>query len=389
MMKAKSVILMTATISVVLAIAGCNETATVAAAVKPPGVPVAEVIVRPVTPFVELTGSLTAVKRVELRPRVAGYLQAVSVPEGSVVEAGSELFRIDPRVFQARVNAERARLREAEAASMLAQTEYTRTQRLFTQKVVARERLDNATASLNMGKAQVDAAKAALDAALLDMSFTRVTAPIGGRVGQVLVTEGNYVASGVTPLTTIVSINPLHVYFDVDERTYLQSLAAGRVNASSDGSQAAKVMVALPTDKTYSRQGRVDFLSNAADRGTGTVRIRAVVDNPDGHLMPGLFARVILETGVSQSRVLISDQSIGTDQGRRYVLVVGKDDKTEYRPVETGPMVEGLRVIEQGLQPGERIVVKGLVRPGMQVTPQTAAIDGTPVVVPPTSGGAQ
>lgn len=389
MMKAKSVILMTATISVVLAIAGCNETATVAAAVKPPGVPVAEVIVRPVTPFVELTGSLTAVKRVELRPRVAGYLQAVSVPEGSVVEAGSELFRIDPRVFQARVNAERARLREAEAASMLAQTEYTRTQRLFTQKVVARERLDNATASLNMGKAQVDAAKAALDAALLDMSFTRVTAPIGGRVGQVLVTEGNYVASGVTPLTTIVSINPLHVYFDVDERTYLQSLAAGRVNASSDGSQAAKVMVALPTDKTYSRQGRVDFLSNAADRGTGTVRIRAVVDNPDGHLMPGLFARVKLETGVSQSRVLISDQSIGTDQGRRYVLVVGKDDKTEYRPVETGPMVEGLRVIEQGLQPGERIVVKGLVRPGMQVTPQTAAIDGTPVVVPPTSGGAQ
>lgn len=388
-MKAKSVILMTATISVVLAIAGCNETATVAAAVKPPGVPVAEVIVRPVTPFVELTGSLTAVKRVELRPRVAGYLQAVSVPEGSVVEAGSELFRIDPRVFQARVNAERARLREAEAASMLAQTEYTRTQRLFTQKVVARERLDNATASLNMGKAQVDAAKAALDAALLDMSFTRVTAPIDGRVGQVLVTEGNYVASGVTPLTTIVSINPLHVYFDVDERTYLQSLAAGRVNASSDGPQAAKVMVALPTDKTYSRQGRVDFLSNAADRGTGTVRIRAVVDNPDGHLMPGLFARVKLETGVSQSRVLISDQSIGTDQGRRYVLVVGKDDKTEYRPVETGPMVEGLRVIEQGLQPGERIVVKGLVRPGMQVTPQTAAIDGTPVVVPPTSGGAQ
>lgn len=389
MMKAKSVILMTATISVVLAIAGCNETATVAAAVKPPGVPVAEVIVRPVTPFVELTGSLTAVKRVELRPRVAGYLQAVSVPEGSVVEAGSELFRIDPRVYQARVNAERARLREAEAASMLAQTEYTRTQRLFTQKVVARERLDNATASLNMGKAQVDAAKAALDAALLDMSFTRVTAPIDGRVGQVLVTEGNYVASGVTPLTTIVSINPLHVYFDVDERTYLQSLAAGRVNASSDGSQAAKVMVALPTDKTYSRQGRVDFLSNAADRGTGTVRIRAVVDNPDGHLMPGLFARVKLETGVSQSRVLISDQSIGTDQGRRYVLVVGKDDKTEYRPVETGPMVEGLRVIEQGLQPGERIVVKGLVRPGMQVTPQTAAIDGTPVVVPPASGGAQ
>jgi gold/copper resistance efflux system membrane fusion protein len=137
--------------------------------------------------------------------------------------------------------------------------------------------------------------------------------------------------------------------------------------------------VALLTDKTYSRPGRIDFLANTADRGTGTVRVRAIVDNPEGQLMPGLFARVKLETGAPQARVLISDQSIGTDQGRRYVLVVGKNDKTEYRPVEIGPVLEGLRVIEQGLQPGERIVVKGLVRPGMQITPQPAAIDGTPL----------
>ena len=148
-------------------------------------------------------------------------------------------------------------------------------------------------------------------------------------------------------------------------------------------------MVALLTDKTYSRLGRVDFLSNTSDRGTGTVRIRAVVDNPDGHLTPGLFAKVKLETGAPQSRVLVSDQSIGTDQGRRYVLVVGEDDKTQYRPVELGPVVDGLRVIEQGLQPGERIVVKGLVRPGMQVTPQPAAIDGAPMAVAQTSGAAQ
>lgn len=377
-MKVKRVTLITAAIGVALAIVGCKETVPSAAPAKPPSVPVAEVIVRPVTSFVEFTGSLTAVKRVELRPRVAGYIQDVSVPEGHFVEKGRGLFRIDPRGFQAALTSASAGLREAEAASLLAQAEHTRAEQLFAQKIVARDRLDSATASLNARKAQVDAAKAAVDAAQLDLSFTRVTAPISGRIGQALVTEGNYVASGVTPLTTIVSIDPLHVYFDVDERTYLRSLAAGRDNATPHGSQAAKVMVALVTDKTYSRQGRVDFLSNTADRGTGTVRVRAVVDNPDGQLTPGLFAKVKLETGAPQTRVLVSDQSIGSDQGRRYVLVVGKGDKTEYRPVELGPMVDGLRVIEQGLQPGERLVVKGLVRPGMRVTPQSTAIDGSP-----------
>lgn len=388
-MKVKRITLMTAAISFALAIAGCKEAVPSAPPAKPLGVPVAEVIVRPVTPFVEFTGSLTAVKRVELRPRVAGYIEGVSVPEGHFVEKGQGLFRIDPRVFQAALTAATARVREAEAASLLAQAEHVRAEQLFAQKIVARDRFDIATASLNTRKAQVDAAKAARDVAQLDLSFTRVTAPISGRIGQALVTEGNYVASGVTQLTTIVSIDPLHVYFDVDERTYLRSLAAGRANSATQGSPAAKVMVALLTDKTYSRLGRVDFLSNTADRGTGTVRIRAVVDNPDGRLTPGLFAKVKLETGAPQSKVLVSDQSIGTDQGRRYVLVVGKGDKTEYRPVELGPVVDGLRVIEQGLQPGERIVVKGLVRPGMLVTPQSAAIDGTPIAVPQTSGATQ
>ncbi|MEJ5992416.1 efflux RND transporter periplasmic adaptor subunit [Ramlibacter sp. PS3R-8] len=388
-MKVKRVTLIPAAMGIALAIAGCKETVPSAAPAKPPGVPVAEVIVRPVTPFAEFTGSLTAVKKVEVRPRVAGYIHAVSVPEGRFVQKGHELFLIDPRVLQAALTAATARLREAEAASLLAQTEHARAEQLFAQKIVARDRLDTATAALNARKAQVDAAKAALDAAQLELSFTRVTAPISGRIGQTLVTEGNYVAGGVTPLTTIVSVDPLHVHFDVDERTYLRSLAAGRANAATQGSQAAKVMVALLTDKTYSRPGRVDFLSNTADRGTGTVRIRAVVSNPDGQLTPGLFAKVKLETGAPQAKVLVSDQSVGTDQGRRYVLVVGKDDKTEYRPVELGPVVDGLRVIEQGLQPGERIVVKGLVRPGMQVTPQPAAIDGAPMAAAHASGAAQ
>lgn len=388
-MEVKRATLITAAMGVMLALAGCQEAAPSAAPAKPPTVPVAEVIVRPVTPFVEFTGSLTAVKRVELRPRVAGYIEGVSVPEGQYVEKGRALFRIDPRQFQATLNAAAARLREAQAAWQLAQAEHARAEKLFAQKVVARDRLDTASAALHAGQAQVEAAKAALETAKLDLGFARVTAPISGRVGQALVTEGNYVASGVTPLTTIVSVDPLHVHFDVDERTYLRSLAAGRASASPQAPQASKVMVAFLTDKTYSRPGRVDYLANTSDRATGTVRVRAVVANPDGRLTPGLFAKVKLETGAPQARVLISDQSIGTDQGSRYVLVVGKDDKTEYRPIELGSVVDGLRVVEQGLQPGERIVVKGLVRPGMQITPQTAAIDGTPAEATPTTGAAQ
>ena len=388
-MEVKRATLITAAMGAMLALAGCQEAAPSAAPAKPPTVPVAEVMVRPVTPFVEFTGSLTAVKRVELRPRVAGYIEGVSVPEGQYVEKGRALFHIDPRQFQATLNAAAARLREAQAAWQLAQAEHARAEKLFAQKVVARDRLDTASAALHAGQAQVEAAKAALETAKLDLGFARVTAPISGRVGQALVTEGNYVASGVTRLTTIVSVDPLHVYFDVDERTYLRSLAAGRASASPQAPQASKVMVALLTDKTYSRPGRVDYLANTSDRATGTVRVRAVVANPDGHLTPGLFAKVKLETGAPQARVLISDQSIGTDQGSRYVLVVGKDDKTEYRPIELGSVVDGLRVVEQGLQPGERIVVKGLVRPGMQITPQTAAIDGTPVEATATTGAAQ
>lgn len=384
-MKAKTLLSTAAAVSIAFAVAGCNDSAPSATAPPPPAVPVAEVLVRPVTPFVEFSGSLTAVQRVELRPRVAGYIQAVNVPEGRVIEKGHPLFRIDPRPFQAALDAAAARLQEAEATATLAQADFSRARTLFNQKVIAREPFDAATAAMNVSKARVNAAKAALTAAQLDMTFTRVTAPIAGRVGRTLITEGNYVASGVTALTTIVSVNPLHVYFDVDERTYLQSLAAWRDKTAT---HEIKVMTALIGDKTYSRPGRVDFIANAAERTTGTVRLRAVIDNPDGRLSPGLFAKIKLETGAPQAKVLIADRSIGTDQSRRYVLVVDKNNKTEYRPVELGPVVDGMRVIERGLQPGERIVVKGLVRPGMAVTPRPTMIDGTPATQPNTMGDA-
>lgn len=263
-MNLRHFIRITATLGVAALIAGCGESAPPGAASAPPSVPVAEVVVRPVTPYAEFTGSLTAVEQVELRPRVAGYIQDVTVPEGRLVEKGQQLFLIDPRVFKAAQDAARARLREAEAAALLARTEHERAELLYARKVVARERLDSAIASRNASKAQVDAARAALDAAQLDLGFTRVTAPIGGRVGHIQVTEGNYVTNGVTALTSIVSVDPLYVYFDVDERTYLQALAPTR---GREGEQAPRVKVALLTDESYGRSSRLDFLANAADRG--------------------------------------------------------------------------------------------------------------------------
>jgi len=382
--------LASATGALILVSAGCSRTAgEQASPPAPPQVPVAQVVVRPVTPFAEFTGALTAVKSVELRPRVSGYIQAVAVPEGGFVRQGRPLFVVDPRPFQAALDSAQARRREAEAslsearaALGLAEVEAARAQRLFAEGVAARERVDQTSAELGQrraqvlaAQAQVGAARAAVNAARLDVGFTRVSAPISGRVGQVLVTEGNYVASGTTPLTTIVSVAPLHVYFDVDEATYLRSLAA----AGSAAGGRPTVEIALATDEDYVRSGRVDFVANAVERGTGTIRVRAVVDNPDGRLSPGLFARVKLLTGQPEPQVLVADASIGTDQGRRYMLVVGPDNKTQYRSVELGPVVDGLRVIEQGLRPGERVVVKGLVGPGMAVTPQPARITGEPL----------
>lgn len=363
-----------AMLAAVLAIGGCEEAEPQTSPAAPPTLPVAQVVTRSIEPYQEFTGYLEAVKTTELRPRVAGYVSGVRVPEGRIVRAGQVLFSIDARPFQAALDSAEAGLQEAQAAASLATTELARAESLFERGVSARERLDQATAAQRQAAAQVAAAEAAVAAARLDLSFTQVRAPISGRVGQVLVTEGNYVAAGTTPLTTIVSTNPLHVYFDVDEATYLEVLAGSRRSRRSPD-----VQIALATDETYTRRGSVDFVSNAVQRGTGTVRVRAVISDPTGALTPGLFARVKLITAPASPEVLVADQSIATDQGRRYVLVVDDAGETQYRPVELGRVIDGLRIIEEGLESGERIVVKGLARPGMTITPQPVSITGQPL----------
>lgn len=330
-----------------------------------PEAPVMRVIERSIAPSAEYTGHLAAVETVELRPRVSGYVQSVNVPEGAVVRQGQLLFQIDPARFQAELQAASARRAEAEARLGLAQTEQARAEALFAQGVIARERLDQASATLRERQAQVQSASAAERLARLQLSYTRVTAPISGRVGQVLVTRGNLVAAGAeaAALTSIVSVSPFHVYFDVDETTYLAALAKARAGA------ALPVEIRL-ADGGPAQSGRLDFVANRLDAGTGTVRVRAVVANPDGRLTPGLFTRVRLVTGPAAPTPLIHDQAVRAEQGRRFVLVVGQGGKLEYRPVKLGGVELGLRVVTEGLRPGEQVVVKGLVGPGMTIRPK-------------------
>lgn len=339
-----------------------------------PQVPVAEVITRTVAPSAEYTGFLAAPKTVELRSRVGGAVDAVSVPEGSLVRKGQLLFQIDPRPFQVALDTAVAQLRQAEVLASQAQADFDRAERLVATGAVARKTYDDAASARNARQAQVQAAKAAVAAAQLDLSYARVTAPIAGRVDRVLVTEGNLVSGGgagaATLLTTIVSIDPLHVYFDIDEATYLNVVSRSRPAAGAGSKASLPVQVGLTTDKGFPHKGALDFVGNTIDRSTGTIRARAVVPNPDGRMAPGMFARAKLSTGAAREAVLIDDQAVGTDQGRNYVLVVGENNQAQYRPIELGPVVDGLRVINGGLQAGEKIIIKGLVRPGMAVTPR-------------------
>lgn len=299
-----------------------------------PQVPVAQVIVRELAPSSEFNGSLTAPKSVELRPRVSGQIIGVDVPEGGMVRQGQTLFRIDPRPFQVAVDQAAGNLAQAEAQAAQAQADFARAERLIATGAISRKEYDAAVAQRRAGLASTQAARAAVAAARLDLSFTRVTAPISGRVDRILVTEGNVVAGGAqaTPLTTIKSVNPLYAEFDIDEATYLS------------------------------------FVEKA--RRAGTIRARALVQNADGALAPGLFARIRLVTGERQQSILIDDQAVGNDQGKSFVLILAKGNKVDFRPVELGPIVDGLRVIKSGLQPSDTVIIKGLVRPGMQVVPR-------------------
>ncbi len=357
----------------------CDAQSAQAAAtqiVAAPEVSVAEVLEREVTSWREFTGRIEAVERVELRPRVSGYIESVAFREGAEVARGDVLFVIDPRPYEAALKRARAELARAESALRQAQGEHERAEKLLALRALSQEEFDARTAGIEKARADVQAAHAAVDAAELDLSFTRVRAPIAGVVSRAEVTAGNFVAAGQTLLTRLVSIDPVYVRFDGDEAAYLQQAQYARENGNAHAGAGQPVWVGLGNEQGYPHQGELVFTDNELDAQTGTIRARARLSNRERIFTPGLFARVRLGEGATRRAILIDDRAVGTDQTRRFVYVVGDDDSVEYRPVELGPLHEGLRVVREGLAPGERIVVNGLmrIRPGITVSPQLVAM---------------
>lgn len=357
-----------------LLVAGCDgpsrAAANAPAAAQPPTVQVIEAIGRALPETASYTGRLAAVQHVDLRPRVGGHIAAVRFREGSIVERGQVLFELDARPFQAAVARAQAQLAQAVARRTLAQRTAARARTLRADDVIAQAELDVAAADEADREAAVAAARALVRAATIDLGDTKVRAPITGRAGEALVTAGNLVSGGVPsapPLTTIVSVDPLHIELDVDEATFR------RLQAKRDTPTPVQVVLA---DEPAPRTATVDFLGNHVDPNTGTARVRAVIANRDGQLAPGLFARVRIETGAPRDAVLVRDEVIGTSAQGRYVLVVNGAGVVEPRPVQLGESVDGLRVIRTGLAVGERVILKGMARPGMKVTPSVVSTTG-------------
>src|SRR5215208_2177 len=361
---------------------------------KPPAAPplqavtVASVPQREIAEWDEFTGRLQAVDQVEIRPRVSGYIQRVTFTEGREVKKGEVLFKIDPRPYQAELARARAELERAKSAAALAASDVQRAQNLVKAQAISREEYDSRTSAEAQGGASVKAAQAAVETARLNLEWTRVRSPISGRVSNALVTEGNLVQTApATLLTTVVSLDPMYVYFDSDEQTYLRYAGQAKSAGSNWRTARLPVYLGLANETGYPHEGQLDFVDNQVDPNTVTIRTRAVFSNKSRAMTPGLFARVKLVGDHKRKALLVRDAAIGTDQDRKFVLVVGPGDTLTYRPVVPGRLVEGLRIIDSGVQPGERVVVNGLmrVRPGMKVAPTLTEMTAADSV-PPAAG---
>ena len=368
-------------LAALIGLSGCGDDATATAQAPAPQVSVASALEREVTEWDEFTGRVEAVESVEIRPRVTGYIESVNFSEGSTVRKGDLLFVIDPRPYRAELSKAEAELARAVARSELAASDAARSKSLVDIKAVSREEYDTRVNASREATANVAAARAAVDAAKLNLEFTRVTSPIAGRVGKAAVTAGNLVTGGSNTaalLTTVVSLDPIYVTFEGDEQIYLKYTAlAQRGERQSSRDVANPVLMGLANETDYPRRGSMVFVDNQVDPRTGTIRARASFENKDGFLTPGLFARVKLLGHNSFQAVLVDDRAIGTDQSQKFVYVVDAANKVVYRPVKVGRLTDGLRIVLQGLQPGETVIVNGLqrVRPGVVVAPERIAMD--------------
>lgn len=344
----------------------------------PPEVEVAQVLQDTVTEWDQFSGHIEAIDSVELRPRVSGYLQQLHFTEGSTVQKGELLFSIDAREYQAALETARADLSRARTRHDLAQTEAARAQKLAAIKAVSAEELEQRNGELAQAAADIRAAEARVRQAALNVEFAQITAPIDGRIGAAMVKPGNLVQAGQTVLTTLVSIDPVYVAFEGDEGVYLRYQALARAgNRPSSRDARNPVRVGLADDAGFPREGEMVFVDNQLDPRTGTIRARALLDNPDGSLTPGLFARVQLLGRSGYSAMLIDERAILTDQDRKYVYIVGDDNTAQRRDLQLGRQFEGLRVVSEGLQASDRVVVNGtrkIFYPGAPVQPVEVAM---------------
>jgi membrane fusion protein, multidrug efflux system len=369
-------------------LAGCRSEAVPEPAPPKPDVSAAAVVVKDVRRWDEFTGRVEAIESVQLSPRVGGYIDSVNFVEGSEVKKGDVLFVIDQRPYRAAAEQARAELARATTQVGLARSELARADKLAEARAVSAEEVDQREAALARAEAELRAARAAVAVAELDLEFTEVRAPISGRVGRALVTAGNLVSAppAATLLTTIVSLDPVYVYFEGDEQIYLRYNEMDR-NGERPSSRNARnpVRVALAGETGFPHEGEMDFMDNRVDPGTGTISARAVLPNGDRVFTPGLFARVQLLGSGTFRALLIDEKAVLTDQDRKYVYVLGEGGRAQRRDVKLGPVVEGLRVVESGLEPGDEVIVHGVQKvffPGMEVAAQKIAMGE-----PPPSGG--
>ncbi len=367
-------LLSVAALTIGLLVPGCGKHSS-RTAPAPPVVTVVQPIAREVVEWDEYIGRLESPETVELRARVSGYLDKVHFKEGKEVKKGDLLFTIDPRPYRADYDHADAEHQRATNQTALAKNDFERAKRLIATKAISEEDYDTKAKTYATAEAAVMSAKATMESARLNLEFTEIHAPIAGRIGRAVVTEGNLISGGVsgagaTLLTTIVSLDPLYLYGDADERSilkYLQLRREGKRVSARDEQIPAEMELADETG--FPHKGYMDFVDNRIDPTTGTMRARGVFTNADHGLSPGFFARIRIPGSGKYKALLLPERALGSDQAQRFVYVVNAEKKVEFRPVTIGPMIDGLRVVKTGLKPDEQVIVEGLlrVRPGLAV----------------------
>jgi RND family efflux transporter MFP subunit len=349
---------------------GCEQKQATQAP-PPPTVTVAKPVKKEIVEWLYFTAQTQAVDTVSITPRVTGYIDNITFKEGDIVDLGDLLFVIDPRPYQAALDQAKAQLVQGQAQQKLNDANLARASDLLAKNVIAKQDFDTTAAQKYVADAQVVANQAAVEQAQLNLDFTQIRSPIHGRIGAQLVNRGNLVQANSTQLTTLVSIDPIYAYFYVDERSVLRYQAAVKAGKMASSSQATlPVRLQLENEKGYTHLGVIDFINNSFDPSTGTLQMRGRFPNLDGFLLPGEFGSVQIAGSPRYEAVLVADRAIGSDQDQKYVVIVQPDGLTKYQKVELGPIVDGLRVVQSGLQGDETVVVEGIgkVRPNSKVS---------------------